>query len=226
MTEETFTDNGSRALVIEGGIGVGKTTLSKKIAERAIATGAFDRVIIKPEPISPFMLDAYLENKKHYAPIFQHNILFKLLNIYRETEQELKKNRRLLVIIDRGLIGNLSFAEMQHKTKLFDDVDYKLYREEFNVDDGFEKKWAQHKQFVTIYLRCDPKVAFERMKKRGNPGEIKSYTPEYFKNLHEMHDKNLGGGNVPWIPWDNVQMDCNGDLENDAVDRILGNYLT
>ena len=110
MTEETFTDNGSRALVIEGGIGVGKTTLSKKIAERAIATGAFDRVIIKPEPISPFMLDAYLDNKKHYAPIFQHNILFKLLNIYRETEQELKKNSRLLVIIDRGLLGNLSFG--------------------------------------------------------------------------------------------------------------------
>lgn len=217
-------ENGSRVLIIEGAIGVGKSTLAKEIAKRATESGLFDRVHIFKEPISPQMLRAYLKDKKRFAAIFQHNILFKMLNIYREAEKLVRDNERLLVIIDRGLIGNLSFAEMQHSEKIFDEVDYKLYLEEFEVDDGFGKKWSKHPQFVTIYLRCEPDVAFERMKKRGIKEEIDSYTIEYFQNLHTVQDKNLSQGGIPWVGWCDDELNEDGTLKIQAVDRVL-DYL-
>jgi len=225
MTEQiSVVDNGSRVLIIEGAIAVGKSTLCKAIASRAVESGSFDRVHVFKESISPKMLRAYLKDQKRFAAIFQHNILFKMLNIYREAENLIRDNSRLLVIIDRGLIGNVSFAEMQHQEKIFDDIDYKLYLEEFEVDDGFAKKWSKHPMFVIVYLRCEPEIAFERMKKRGIKEEIESYTPEYFQNLHTVQDKNLSHGGIPWVGWCDDELNEDGTLKVDAVDRIL-DYL-
>jgi len=214
-------DNGSRVIIIEGGIGVGKSTLAKEIERRAVELGLFDRVHVFKEPISPIMLREYLKNQKRFAAIFQHNILFKILNIYREAENLVRNESRLLVIIDRGLIGNLSFAEMQHKKGIFDDVDYKLYLEEFQVADGFEKKWSKNKKFVTIYLRCEPEIAFERMKKRCIKEEVDFYTIEYFQDLHNIQHKNFSQGGIPWVGWCDDELNADGTLKLTAIDRVL-----
>lgn len=75
------------------------------------------------------------------------------------------------------------------------DIFYKLYNV-FN--------------YLTVYLRTDPEVAYQRIKDR-NRSEEKDVPFEYIKHLHELHDK-----------WLNV---CKTDIPKNTPVSKLKKYL-
>jgi deoxyadenosine/deoxycytidine kinase len=148
------------------------------------------------------LLTLYISDLKRYALPFQVIILkdrIALLKKAFEIDSEEK-----IILLDRGLIGDACFALMQYENGYFTDQEYKVYKSLTNIDhlDGAVR---------TIYLRCDPKVSFDRMKKRG----AEQYTLEYLIDLHEMHEELLEG---------NETIDWNEDRESipdDLCSKIL-----
>lgn len=211
----------SRIVVVEGLIGAGKSSLIEIVRATLQETpGEYAQVIVYKEPIAPKMLSAYLADQKKYALVFQHNILFKQLNIYWAAKAIATAHPGTLILIDRGIDGNRAFAKMQYESNLFTETDYQLYLEETGATDGSVDELTSNELFKTIYLRCEPQTAFERMKKRGVEGEVKCYTLEYFESLHRMHEEFMKRPGVHTIDWDNEK--CIDDPETrDAMVRQL-----
>lgn len=79
------------------------------------------------------------------------------------------------------------FVEYMLQNKVLDVGMYNILQEWYN----YLMPTIQVDLFV--YLRTTPKVAYERMKKRGRPEE-NLISLEYFEKLHELHEKWLING--------------------------------
>lgn len=216
--------NGSRIVVVEGLVGVGKTTFIKSARLYAVQSGAFDRVLVVGEPIKPRLLSAYLRDEasqRHYALLFQHNIAIKLKALYERAKKQAAETARCLVLIDRGMAGNQSFAKVQLDMGFFSDEDYELYREEIGDYDGTLAALRADKAFNVIYLRCQPETAFARMQKRGFDEEVKRYDAKYFRALFEAHEEFVLRELPTVVEWDDDEVIENGTLCERAVQTVL-----
>src|ERR1700689_5053423 len=98
MTERSITKPESVVAVIEGMVGVGKSTAIKSLIADAISLSDFDEVIELPEPIKKEVLDDYISdmksgNKKMRAWSFQMNTAVKRLHDYRRAKQLAQEKR-------------------------------------------------------------------------------------------------------------------------------------
>lgn len=169
-------------IILEGLIGAGKTTLGKMLENR----GRFLNmpVIFLPEYTNQKFLELYLSNQLKYAFTFQSVILRGRLNTHFRAEALSKQG--YLVIVDRGISGDLAFALMQKDRGYFDEEEWDAY---LSILD--EHKQTKLKPDLVLHLECDPQTAFDRLVKRGNQSEIDSYTIEYFKQLDLSHQKSF-----------------------------------
>lgn len=221
---ELSSSNGSRFVVVEGMVGVGKTTFIESVKKHATSSGLFDTVVAFNEPISPLILEAYLHDRKKYALVFQHNVATKVLAQYEEAKRIVESQPRCLVILDRGINGNMSFAKIQHSLGFFSDLDYAIYKEEIGLFDGSLETLLQDPFIETLYLRCEPETAFRRMKKRGNASEVSSYTLDYFEALFKAHEEFIGNntvGRVHIVDWEAEKDVESGLLQRKTVDEVL-----
>jgi deoxyadenosine/deoxycytidine kinase len=162
-------------IVLEGLIGVGKTTLGLSMQKYLSSLGFSVEWI--PENIPKSLLKLYTTDMKKYAFPFQV-IVARDRKTILEQAQEMRKSGKI-VIIDRCLLGDYTFALMQKRKRFFSNEEFEVYR-------GLVKTDAPPPDF-TIFLSVPPEVAFERMKKRGNSDEINGYTLEYFKELDKSY---------------------------------------
>jgi deoxyadenosine/deoxycytidine kinase len=166
-------------IVIEGLIGAGKTSLTKKIAEQFNA-----KVILEQFAENPFLPKFYKEPDKYS---FQLELSF-LADRYHQLNKELITGDLFttFLISDYYFTKSLIFA----KSTLADD-EYRLFRNLFDII-----LTTLPKPDLYVYLHLDPSNALANIKKRGRDYE-QSIDTEYLDNIRKnyfeyfRHEQNI-----------------------------------
>lgn len=140
-------------IVVEGPIGVGKTSLARRLAKAFAAQPLLEQ----PEE-NPF-LDRFYQARKHYALPTQ---LFFLFQRVRQIQQ--LKQRDLFTsafVADFLLDKDALFARAN-----LDDDELRLYEQVYG-----QMKIDLPAPDVVIYLQAPVDVLYERVRKRGSPYE-------------------------------------------------------
>jgi deoxyadenosine/deoxycytidine kinase len=158
-----------RYIVIEGPIGVGKTSLAKLLAMEFNA-----RCILEKPEENPFLSNFY-EDRKKYA--FQTQIFF-LLNRF----QQQKEIAQLDLFNQITLCDYLFAKDRIFATLNLGDHELALYEQIFNLLEG-----QISSPDLVIFLQARPEVLLHRIKSRNNPYE-KEIDLEYLKTLTEAYN--------------------------------------
>jgi len=157
-------------IVVEGPIGVGKTSLTKKIADKYQLT-----TILENAGENPFLKKFYTDNEKYALPT-QLFFLFQRLDQLIELSQ--------VDLFETNLISDF----MLEKDTIFagitlSELEMSLYRK------IYENQASQAcTPDIVIYLQADPVTLIERIKKRGIIME-RDISMEYIVNLSNAYNK-------------------------------------
>ena len=160
----------TKYLVVEGPIGVGKTSLAKRLAQEFSARTVFERVEDNP------FLPKFYDDRKTYA--FQNQLFF-LLSRYQQQrdlgQQDLFKH---------NLVSDYLFA----KDKIFATLtltgeELTLYQQIYQLLDP-----RVSKPDLTIYLQARPEVLYKRIKKRDKTFE-RGITLDYLKEVAQAYNQ-------------------------------------
>lgn len=194
---------------IEGNIGSGKSTLLKhlkdyvdkhsdttllnhnaEIKTNTNCTFKLNRkIIFLKEPVDEWetirdsenktMLEKFYADQKRYSFSFQMMAYISRL-VYMKDAVE--ANPDAVIITERSLYTDKEvFAKMLFDDHKIEDVDYQIYLKWF---DAFAKDYPVSK---LIYVKADPEVCSERIKKRHRHGE-EGIPLEYLERCHNYHE--------------------------------------
>jgi len=171
---------------IDGNIGSGKSTLLNHLKKHF---GDSSKIIFADEPVDEWntikdsdgitMLEKFYKNQKAYSFSFQMMAYISRLHILKTIVRE---NPTAIIITERSLhTDRLVFAKMLFDSGLIEHVNYQIYLKWFDsfVDD--------YPISGVIYVKTQPEICFERIKKRSRTGE--SDIPiDYLMKCDEYHD--------------------------------------
>lgn len=183
---------------ISGIIGVGKSTLTKKLAEKLGYEPCYE-----PVKENEYLESFYKDMKKYGFPMQ----IYLLNKRFRAHQQNIWKDKG--VVQDRTIYEDVIFAKMLAESGHISELDFKTYRELFINMTNF-----LHRPDVIIYLDVDPQIALERINHRNR--DCESELPlEYLTKLKQGYEDWLKDVH-PRIPV--VRIDWN-EFKN--VDYIL-----
>ena len=182
-------------VTISGNIGVGKTTLTKLIANEFGWEPFFERVINNP------YLDDFYADMQRWSFNLQVYFLSK-----RFIDQKAIRNRTESCIQDRSIYEDAEiFAYILHKQGFFDQRDYENYRELFYCMTSYLRQ-----PDLVIYLRASTWTLVTRIRKRGRDYE-KNISSEYLHELNLAYERWIKQAkkdmNVLVIETDNVDFE-------------------
>ncbi len=156
-------------LIIEGVVGVGKTTLMNHLSDEGF--------IAFPEPVlnNP-ILDKFYQERQRYA--FPLQIYFLTKRFEHLKAAALIPN----AIMDRSIYGDGLFAAMHAEDKTMEAEEYDIYDQLFNVMIQEVKK-----PDLLVYLQVSVDVAINRIKKRGRDFE-QNVERAYWERLNEKYE--------------------------------------
>ena len=160
-----------RHIVVEGPIGVGKTSLARKLAQRMDA----EIVLERPEE-NPFLPRFYEDRKRYALPVQLFFLVSRAEQARRLSQGELFTPAR---VADFMLDKDLLFARLT-----LDEAEFRLYRQLY---DGLKPQTTAPD--LVVYLQARPSALMERVKKRGRPYERQmneSYLGELSKAYSEF----------------------------------------
>ena len=166
----TLQINHLRYLAIEGVIGVGKTSLTRKIQEAVDG-----RLFLEEFEVNPFLEDFY-EDPEHYA--FQTQLFF-LLSRFRQQEQLLQYDLfKSQIIADYMFQKDRIFATLNLNEK-----ELTLYNMLARI---LEKRIV--KPDLVLYLRAGTERLMANIEMRGRAYE-KDMKRDYIENLNRLYDE-------------------------------------
>lgn len=175
----------AQVIIIEGQIGVGKTTLSRELA-KALGGRLF------PEPVveNPYLEDYYRAPAQHALPMQ----LWLLDQRYRaQLEAQYCAMRGTNAVLDRSYYGDVSFALVQKKMGYMRPREMDTYL-------ALYESMSAHVLFpnVCIYLKIEPLGAVERIKARGRDceegvplGYLQALDSEIKEMVAELRENNV-----------------------------------
>jgi deoxyguanosine kinase len=190
-------------MVVEGPIGVGKTSLSRRLAARY---GAELKLEVVEE--NPFLAPFY-ENPSAFA--FQVQVFF-LLSRFKQLSQlsqgGLWSER---VVGDYLFAKDFIFAAMNlrdHEFSLYNDL-YSHLSPRLPTPD------------LVVYLRAEPEVLLRRIEKRGRPFE-QAMQAAYLQDLTGRYDDYFRGyaGNLLTVEADRIDFVGDPEHERHLLDQI------
>ena len=160
----------TRYIVVEGPIGVGKTSLAKILAAEFQARCVFEKVEDNP------FLPKFYEDRETYA--FQNQLFF-LLSRYQQ-QRDLSQQE----LFNQNTVADYLFA----KDKIFASLT--LSSEELNLYQQIYQLLDTRvpKPDLVIYLQARPEVLYKRIKKRDKSYE-RSLTPEYLEEVAQAYNQ-------------------------------------
>lgn len=159
-----------RYIVVEGPIGVGKTTLARAIAE---ASGA--ALMLEDPDTNPFLARFY-ENAERYALPAQLFFLFQRIDQIAALNQS--DLFRRATVADFMLEKDVLFAQLNLK-----DEELKLYEQIYR-----HLKPQSPEPDLVVYLQATPTTLVERVQRRGIPYE-KHMPDAYLAELAESYTR-------------------------------------
>jgi deoxyguanosine kinase len=157
-----------RHVVIEGPIGVGKTSLARRLALRF----GLDQLLEEPQA-NPF-LERFYKDSSRYALQTQLFFLFQRVNQLRDLAQR--------DLFSKPAISDFLFEKDPLFARLtLSDDELTLYQQIF---DSLQPQTPSPD--LVIYLQADPETLIERVKKRGNPIES-PISEEYLRALAQAY---------------------------------------
>jgi deoxyadenosine/deoxycytidine kinase len=154
----------ARYIVVEGPIGVGKSTLAEALAKRLGA-----RTVLEAVEENPFLPAFYLDREK-YA--FQTQLFF-LLSRFRQ-QQELSQPE----LFAQATVSDYLFAKDRIFAQLtLDPQEYLLYQRVYDLLGG-----RVVRPDLVIYLQARLDVLLARIRKRGREFE-RRFDPQYLGEL-------------------------------------------
>ncbi len=159
-----------RYVVVEGPIGVGKTTLARKIAERFGA-----QTLLEQPRDNPF-LEKFYRDAARYALPTQMFFLFQRINQLRELAQGDLFDAS--VVSDFLLDKDAIFAQLT-----LDDDELNLYRQLYN-----QLRPQAPTPDLVVYLQAEPEILLERIERRGIQMEA-AISETYLYRLCESYSR-------------------------------------
>ena len=159
-----------RHIVIEGPIGVGKTSLSKRMAQRLEA-----QLLLEQPEENPFLARFYQDPARFALPT-QLFFLFQRINQLRELAQGDFFEK--VTVSDFLLEKDRMFASLT-----LDEEELKLYQQIYN-----HQSPKTCKPDLVIYLQASSQALIERVQKRALPYEM-NITESYLNQLGEAYSK-------------------------------------
>jgi len=166
-----------RFVAIAGNVGVGKSTLTRLLAERLDWEPFFEAV-----DENPYLVDFYADMRSW---AFHSQIFF--------LSRRLRHHRQLLdrpnsVVQDRSVYEDAEiFARNLYLQGDMDERDYRSYRELYNVLTSFLPP-----PDLVVYLRASVPTFLRRIAKRGREYE-KRISPQYLDRLNRLYEEWIEG---------------------------------
>lgn len=165
-------------IVVEGPIGVGKTSLSRLLAAALDA-----RLVLEVVEENPFLADFYRDPARYAFP----TQAFFLLSRFRQHQalaQEALFHRH--TVADYLFDKDFLFASLT-----LEGAEWALYRELF---DQLRPKLPAPD--LVVYLRAQPELLLERIARRGRPFEA-PIEPDYLRRIGEAYDELFARASYP-----------------------------
>lgn len=171
----------SHIYIIDGPIGVGKTTLVNKILEKFADKVASGELVVCPECAMKYKN----ELNDFYADMKSNSFSFQLLNI-SDYEKQLskirKENKPCIYLFDRSIISILTFSTILHKDKMLTDEELSIIHKIFSKYNNFNGIDN------IIYIHNNTDELLKRIAKRGREFE-KGISREYLDNYNNISDE-------------------------------------
>jgi deoxyadenosine/deoxycytidine kinase len=160
----------NRYVVVEGVIGVGKTSLAKLLSERLQG-----RLVLEEVEENPFLKDFY-RDREHYAFQTQMHFLF--------SRYQQQRNLRQMDLFAERMVADYLFQ----KDRIFANLN--LSERELTL---YEKVvgWMEldvMKPDVVVYLQASTEMLLDRIAKRGRPYE-RDMDRAYIEALNEEYNR-------------------------------------
>ena len=191
-------------IAVEGAIGVGKTTVAQKLADRLASSTLMESIDDNP------FVELFYQNPSRHALAVQLSFLFSRLKQWQSIHQQ--------ELFSQGLVSDYLFA----KDRLFASIN--LTDEEFILYDQVARLVSVDipKPDLVIYLQSDHDVIMNRIRNRNRSTE-RGLTPDYLKQVIAGYDNFFfHSQDTPLLI---VQTDCLDFAEKDEdldalIDRI------
>ena len=193
-------------IAIDGPIGVGKTTLVKRLAEELKGT-----TMLEPEDNNPFLEEFYQDRKRN---AFKTQLFF-LLSRYQQ-QIEFKNMER----VHFPLVCDYTFAKDHIVARInLNTAEETLYQKVYELlDDQLPKP------DIVVYLRAKPDVLLKRIKTRGHEFE-KPITEQYLADLMNAYNECfLNYNETPLLVVDTTHTDFL--LHNDQYEILKKDILS
>lgn len=157
-------------IAIEGAIGVGKTTLTQKLADKLGSSTFFEQVDDNP------FIELFYQDPSRHALSVQLSFLFSRLKQWQSLHQQ--------DLFTQGIVSDYIFA----KDHLFATVT--LSDEELALYEQVAKLVAKdiHKPDLVIYLQSDSRVIMDRIRGRNRPME-RGINSDYLQKVMTAYDQ-------------------------------------
>lgn len=196
-------------ITIAGTVGVGKSTLTKALAQRLNFKTSFENVDHNP------YLDKFYSDFERWS--FHLQIYF-LAERFKEQKRMFEYGGGF--IQDRSIYEDVDiFAKMHEEQDTMSPEDFNTYSELFNA---MVMTPYFPKPDVLIYLECDYDEVIDRIKQRGRQMEIET-DPEYWQKLFKRYEDWISEFNAcPVVKVNINEYDLHADPEslNPVIDKI------
>jgi deoxyguanosine kinase len=198
-----------RYVVIEGPIGAGKTSLSRRLAERAGA-----HMLLEQPQDNPFLERFYRDSARYALPT-------QMFFLFQRVQQLIELNQ--LDLFQSAIVSDF----LLEKDRLFArltlaDDELRLYEQ---MHDQLRPGTASPD--LVIYLQARPETLVERVSRRGNPIEsgiseayLRALADSYTRFFHEYDAAPVLIVNTERL--NPVDRDEDFDLLLDRIDRLRG----
>lgn len=204
----------TKLISIEGNIGSGKSTLVENLRQEY---SSCKNICFLQEPVDIWntikdnegntMLAKFYGNTKKYSFAFQMMAYISRLSLLKNA---LKENYDIIVVERSMFTDKMVFAKMLYDDGNIEDVEYQIYNKWF--DDFI----TELPEIQIIYVKTEPNVALERVKKRSRDGE--TIPLEYLQNCHNYHED--------WLKtYDKQKITINGNIDIEKQPEVLALWI-
>jgi len=200
--------------MLEGNIGVGKSTLLKILGQK-LDVDIFFEPTDKWQKVGGGgnLLDLFYKDTKRWAYTFQSYAFISRLQTMSDHERQ-KTGGKSIQLLERSVYcDRFCFAKNCFESGLMSELEWQIYKEWFA---WLVEKYTTKPQGF-IYLRTSPDVCYKRLVKR-NRSEEEAISLDYLSLLHKKHEDWLVNRKevalaVSSIPV--LSVDCDKDFEHD-----------